>query len=150
MCTHCQIATWLLEFRPLLNKHGVDVDHHSMWLVKSKGNQPRIAWPGHPEDGMWRETVEATGRKQTESIPVRKATYGVYSIDIDERSPIPHLVIQYHADEDPPHGNMPYTLGVITIALSDLSVRYYRQRCGVATEVRADELPSPMPFTLRR
>lgn len=38
----------------------------------------------------------------------------------------------------------PFTLGVITISLSDLSVRYYQLRCGVAKEVSAEGLLLPM------
>jgi hypothetical protein len=150
LCTHCQVAAWLIEFRPILNRHGVDIDHHSMWLISNDGNLPRIAWPGHPDDGMWRESYDANGHVATTSIPIRKVTGGIYSIDVDENVSPAQILLQYHADEQPPHGNMPYTFGVIAISLSDLGARYFCQRCGVATEIAGADLPAPLRCIVSR
>ena len=145
MCAHCQFAAWLMEARHVLNRHGVDVASHAMWLMNNDGNVPRIEWPGHPEDGMWRKSIGDDGRIVESPIPIRMVTRGLtYTIDVDENVSPAQIILQYRADDSPDNGGDPYTLGVISISVHDLSVRYYRYRCGVAKEVSADGLPKPM------
>lgn len=143
MCTHCQIAEWLIEFKPLLNKFGVDVDHHRLWLLDSDRSSAFIEWAGHPDDGMWRENTDALGNKHRNSIPIGVATHGNHHIvEVHhENIPIPQLTIQYPAKENEERGISDYTFGVISISLNDLSVRYFIERCGVAKEIKAGDLP---------
>ena len=81
MCTHCQVAGWLMEFRPVLNRHGVDVASHAMWLMNNDGNVLRI----EPQ----RRHVAEKHRRRWAHCRIadihKKATRGwSYTVDVDE------------------------------------------------------------------
>lgn len=113
-------------------------------------NLPRIKWPGHPEDGMWRESIDADGHTGAVAVPIRRVTGGAYSVDVDENVSPAQIILRYHTEEQPGKDGMSYTCGGIAVSLSDLSVRYYRHRCGVGEEIGSDELPAPMRVSLTR
>ncbi len=137
MCTNCSIGPWLQSFAPVLQRNGVGVGHHNLHILRSGPTLPKIAWEGHPLDGMWREYLDQEGILRKDSVPIERIYENgcPFTIEVHENVSPPQLTFSYHAQRNDARGIKPYTFGAISVSLNDLSVRYYVECCGEATEL---------------